>query len=300
MRSLVAVIIVSLVLVVSAQAQDLSEFDNKKGTATVKTKCYVQDFVSGDTEEHLNFEHTRYYGVNGEIGSKISKSDDYTVEVNYIHEFDKDGRVVKRTKKETWAIGKGPTHTRATLVWEYTYDDSGAVTVVCKEVIKENEEDRGDPDAVKEKPIVETWKLDATGRVLRYSRSLGDKENFRVEFERDKDGKLLTKTAASGELVYSKETYIYRDDGTLKGSDELASFTMRSTKKQYDPIGKECAGQIVDKDGKTTRQWTVDRSVCGRMDPTANEDWTTYKIYGEDPEKLEMQVRYVVTTTTGK
>ncbi|MEK7653703.1 MAG: hypothetical protein AAB345_00270 [Patescibacteria group bacterium] len=287
---------------VSVGAQDLSEFENKKGKATVKTECFFQDVAGGDKEERLSFEHTRYYGVDGEVGSKISKRGEFVSEASYTHEFDKDGRVTKRTKKETWTLGKGPTHTRATLVWTYTYDDAGAVTVVCSEIIeekKDEDEDSDEPDPVKELPLVETWKLDSARRILRYSRSLGAVENFRVEFERDEDGKLLTKTGASGELWHSKETYTYRDDGTLKESDEHTLGTKTHTKKQYGESGLEKSGQMVDGDGKTTRQWMVDRKTNSEFGGSSEKE-TIYKIYGEDPEKIEIQVRYVVTTTTGK
>ncbi len=300
MRSFVTVIIVSLVSFVAVSAQDLSEFDNKKGVVTVKTECFVQDCAGGEQEEGLRFEHTRYYGVEGEIGSKISKQGVYVTEAKYTHEFDEEGRVTQRTKKETWTAGKGPTHTRATLVWEYTYDDVGTATVVCKEEVEKKDED--DPDAVQEISIMEIWVLDSAGRLLEYSRGFVD-DMYRVVFERDEKGRLLTKTESAseltGETVFSKETFTYRDDGTLKESENVIMATGDHRKKQYDPIGKECAGQIVNEDGKTTRQWTVTHSVCGRT-ADGSQDTTTYKIYGEDPEKLELQVRYVVTTTNGK
>ncbi len=294
----VSVVVVMMCFVINfANAQDLSEFDNKKGTATIKTECFVQNFASGEKEECKNFETTRYYGVNGELDSKVSKQSEFVSESKYTHEFDKDGRVVKRTKKETWTMGKGPTNTRTTLVWEYTYDDTGAATVVCKEIEeKKEEEDAGDPDSAKELLIVETWKLDSAGRVLKYSQSLGAVENYRVEFKRDEKGKLLSKTEASGELWHSKETFTYRDDGTLKESEMLFSSLVDRFKKQYDSVGLEYAGQMVNKDGKTTRQWTVERS--GGTVPGL--DIVTYKIYGADPEKLEMSVRYMVETTTSK
>ncbi|MEK7640969.1 MAG: hypothetical protein AAB389_03155 [Patescibacteria group bacterium] len=299
MRIIFSVFSFCFVVMLHVVAQDLSEFENKRGTATVKMECYVQDFAGGEEEEHLEFDHTSYFDVNGEIGSKISKLGVYTMEMRYTHEFDKDGRVTKRTKKETWTAGKGPTHTRATLVWEYTYDDTGAAAVVCKEVEEKKEEDPDDPNPVKELLISEIWKLDSAGRVLKYAHLLDDKENFRVEYERDKDGKLLTQTWASGELWHRRETFTYRDDGTLEESDERTLGTKSRTKKQYDSVGLEMSGQIVDGDGKTTRQWTVDRKTNSEFGGSYEKE-TIYKIYGEDPEKIEMQVRYVVTRTTGK
>ncbi len=303
MRSVLAVLVVCLVVSVSAKAQDLSEFDKKAPFSEVKTELYRQDVGLGEKEEHVGFEATTFYGIDGELTSENYKRGDFSISTEYTHKFDESGRVVQRTKKETEIFGENPPQVRPTRVWEYAYDDTGAATVTCKETEKKDGD--SDPNSPKELITSETWQLDSAGRVLRYSKTFDGDEAYRVVFERDKDGRLLTKETLCGELRYNKESFTYREDGTLKESDEVVSFPMDHIKKQYGEkqFGEsdlEKSGQVVDKDGKITRQWTVQRSACGKMAGGGVQDTTTYKIYGEDKEKMVLQMRYVITTTRHK
>lgn len=299
MRKLAAVLF-CLAAIVPAFSQDLSEFDKGGARTEVETKCFIRDFSAGDKEELETFKVTRSYDLDGELRDRTTKSDGFSDQRVYLTEKDKDGRVIKRTEQRRVKIGDAES-APALRVWSYVYKESGEAVVICTEVEEEKEADPEDPNPVQPMIISEIWKLDASGRVLRYSLSLGDKENFRVEFERDEDGKLLTKTGVSGELAYSKETYTYRDDGTLKESDELVSFTMQHYKKEYGLVtGKECSGAVVDKDGKTLQSWTVERSLRAKLPDGSLRDETTYWIRGQDVERLERTVRYVVTTKQNK
>lgn len=282
---------------VVANAQDLSKFEKKGARIEVKTECFVQNFTIGDKEERLAWESTKNYDLDGDLRKKTEVFGKCINEYTYRTDLDDKGRVSKRTELRETTIGSDPPHRWPLRVWGYTYDDAGAATVVCKEVIEEknDDEDADDPDRVKELPIVEKWELDSSGRVLRYFNYLGDRENWRVIFERDKDGKLLKREQLSGELLHSRETYVYRDDGTLKESDDM-HLGAGHTKKQYDAAGKESGGQKTDMEGEIWEQWTVKRSACGKLADGGSQDTTTYTFCGEDKDKVESQVRYVVTT----
>lgn len=295
MRKLASVLF-CLIAIVPAFSQDLSEFDKKGARTEVETKCFIQDFSAGDEEEIETFTVTRCYDLDGELRSRTTKAEGFSDNRVYLTGKDKDGRVIKRTEQRKVKIGDAES-VPALRVWIYVYDETGAATVICTEVEEEpKDDDPEDPNPVQPMIISEIWKLDASGRALRYSLSLGDKENMRVEFERDKDGKLLTKTEASGELVYRKETYTYRDDGTLKESDELVSFTMERLKKEYTSAGEECNGEVVDKDGKILQYWTVHRAIRAKLPDGSLRDETTYWITGKDVERVVRTVRYVITT----
>lgn len=295
-----AMMFVALFVLASAaavKAQDLSEFDKKVPLSEMKTECLVQDFSIGDKEERKLFEATRSYDIDGWLKGKSVKVGDVSSEFVYTHKLDTNGRVAQWTGQETMALGDAPPHIRPMLVWDYVYTDSGSA-IVCKEVAEDKKED--DPDAVKELPIVQTWHLDSAGRMLVYSMKLGEVENLKVVFSRDENGKLLSRAESFMGEEYSKETFTYGDSGTLKESERVVPVNGIRIKKQYGLSGRECSGQMVDGAGKTTSQWIVHQSIRGTLKDGSTQDETMYTICGEDKDKVEMTVRYLVTTTINK
>ncbi len=288
MRSAFVVFAFCFVVAIPVAAQDLSIFDKKIPSSEVKTELYVMDVDKGVGEERKVGEDARRYGVDGELAGKTFTNSGFTIETEFTTEFDKDGRVAKRTSKDTYKIGNGEPMTGPARSWEYSYNESGT-TVVSKEPQAE-----GDESA----PIVETWKLDASGKMLEYSKMFGE-QSLKTAYERDKSGKLLSKTVMYCGEVTSKETCSYREDGTLKESSEGDPQKSWTINRHYDERGQEVKGEmLLGKDGKVERQWVVERKLENHADGSTEE--MKIAVHGATADKLEGVIRYVITTTFKK
>lgn len=286
MHRVFAVFAFCFIFSIPAIAGDLSIFDKKTPSSEVKTELYVQNFDQEDSAEEKVGEEIKRYGADGELAGKTYSQGTLVVESAYTHEFDKDGRVTKRTQEGTWTIGKGPTIPRLPHVWVYTYDGSGT-TVVSKEPQTEGDEST---------PITETWKLDTSGKMLEYSKVFGE-QSLKTVYERDKAGKLLVRTEMYCDKVINKETCSYRDDGTLKESEESTPEKDRVIKRQYNDRGEEANGEMLDKDGKVVYRWVVEKKTDSRLGGSTEE--ITIKLFEGSAEKLISKFRYVVTTALG-